>query len=175
MKVKIFKYAVIVLLFAVGIFSCSASVEPSFNGDENVIGSIIPNDDVTAFFEEHLPPYSGMESDCFFVDIDKKENRYVMINSVGEFKKNFSCSDDMLPVIDFASYTIIIGQCYYMGGTAYRVEEQNLTVESKKVKLNLFVRAPEASLAALTNLYYWGIYPKIKNKSISVNILFIEK
>ena len=154
----------------------SDSIDGEENSSESEIGKkiepIIPEDDVIAFFDEHLPPYSGMTSDCFFVDIDEKENRCLMINSVEEFRKNFSCSSDMLPEIDFKSYTLIMGQYYFMPGTSYSVAKQNLIVESNKMELNLYVKVPEGSYCVLSNMYYCGIYPKIRNKSISVNVLF---
>ena len=162
--INILKNAAVVLLIT-GNVSCQMIVN-----SEEVIEPIVPDDVVTVFFEEHLPPYSGMTSDCFFVDIDKKENRCLIINSDEDFRKNFSCSSNILPVIDFKSYTLIIGQYYSLPGTAYSIVEQKLIIESKKMDLNLFVRAPEGSYAVLSNLYYWGIYPKTNNKSISVNI-----
>ena len=166
MKTKIFQITAIVLIMA-GSFSCA-----TMNTSEEVIEPIIPDDDIIAFFEEHLPPYSGMTSDCFFVDIDKKENRCVMINSDEEFRKNFSCSSNNLtPVIDFKSYTLIIGQYYYMPGSGYIVVNQSLIVKSEKMELNLHVKVPESSFAVLSHLYYWGIYPKIQNKPVRVIIV----
>ena len=170
MKITILKITAMLQLLVLVFVAASCSNDNMSENITEVIEPIVPNDDVIAFFEEHLPSYSGMISDCFFVDIDKKENRCVMINNDKEFRKNFSCSFDMLPVIDFKSHTLIIGQYYSTPGTFYSVVEQNLIIESNKMKLTLFVSVPEGSYTVLSHLYYWGIYPKIINKSISVNI-----
>ena len=166
MKLKIMKYVAILLLI-VGNVSCQM-----MDTSEEVIEPIIPGDGVIAFFEEHLPPYSGAESDCFFVDIDHQKSICVLINSVEEFRNNFSCSSTMLPEIDFKSHTLIIGQYYPIRESSYKVINQELVVKSKEIELNLYVTSPEYTFATQTRLYYWGIYPKLRNKPINVNIIY---
>ena len=81
----------------------------------------------------------------------------------------------LIPYEQFDQYTIIIGY-HLVGAPNYCVIEQNIIIESKKIELNLIVQDQGGSFGVICSLYYWGIYPKIKNKSISVNILnFIEK
>ena len=62
--VKILKFSVILLLMAGSFSSCER-----MNTSEEVFEPIVPDDNVIAFFEEHLPPCTGMASDCFFVDV----------------------------------------------------------------------------------------------------------
>ena len=172
MRTNTLKLIVIVLMLA-GNFSCQ-----TMNISEGIIEPVPADYEVIAFFEEQLPAFSGTRrSECFFIDeIDKpysegKWTKHVLINSMDEFKKYFSCSSDLLPAIDFRFYTLIIGQ-QQMGGSGYSVDEQNIIVESKKIELNITVKCPEGSFAVICPLYYWGIYPKFQNKSISVNIIF---
>jgi hypothetical protein len=134
---------------------------------QQVFEPILPNEQIITFFEEHLPDFSGLRSVCFFVD--DKENKCVVINSMDEFRKNFSCSAIKLPAIDFNSYTLIIGQ-HQMAGSGYSVAEQSMIVTQKEIELNLKVDVPEDSFAVICPAYYWGIYPKVKNSPISVNI-----
>jgi hypothetical protein len=138
------------------------------NTSDEVIKPITPNDEVSAFFEKYLPATSGTRSECFFVD--DKTNKNLMINSVDDFRKIFSCSSDILPVVDFNLYTLIIGQ-YQMPGTAYSISEFDIVV-SKKIELNIAVDCPKSTYTVICPLYYWKIYPKIQNKSISVNIKY---
>ena len=162
---KIIKYIVFFLAMVISVAGCDNS--------EEVIKQISPNNDVIVFFEEHLSPYSGgAESDCFFVDIDRQKSICVLINSVEEFRNNFSGSSTMLPEIDFKSHTLIIGQYCGMPGSGYYVADQNLILESKKLELNLYVKFPEYTFAVETRMYYWGIYPKLRNKPINVNIIY---
>ena len=161
---KVLKFITIMMML-IGTFSCAEKGE----FEDKVLKPIFPNDEVNVFFEEYLPAFSGIRSECFFDD--DKENMCVIINNVDEFRKFFSCSSTMLPVIDFKSYTLIVGQ-HQMGGTGYSVDEQNLVVGSKRIELNIKVKCPEGSFGVICPMHYWGIYPKIQNKSISVNITF---
>jgi hypothetical protein len=161
---KIIKYMVLFLAMVISVAGCDNS--------EEVIKQISPDNDVIAFFEEHLPPYSGAESDCFFVDIDHQKSICVLINSVEEFRNNFSCSSTMLTEIDFKSHTLVIGQYYPIRESSCKVINQELVVKSKEIELNLYVTNPESSFPAETRMYYWGIYPKLRNKPINVNIIY---
>ena len=157
-----------IMLALAGSFSCQ-TIDTKIDTKTDTIYPKVSDKNISVFFEEHLPIFSGSRSECFFVD--NNENRCIMINSVDEFRKIFSCSKDLLPTIDFKSYTLIIGQ-YQMPGTAYSVDEQSIIVESNKIELNINVQCPEGSLGVICPLYYWGIYPKIQNKPIIVNIEF---
>ena len=172
MKTIFLKFMTSLLIFA-GNYSCQ-----TINASEETVKPVLPDDEVIAFFEEQLPAFSGTKrSECFFVDeinefySENKWTKYILINSMDEFKENISCSSDLLPTIDFESYTLIIGQ-QQMGGSGYSVDEQTIIIRSNEVELNIKVKCPEGSFAIICPLYYWGIYPKIQNKSISVNIIF---
>ena len=163
-----FKYVAILLLLTRS-FSCQ-----NMDTQKEVIEPLVPDDEVIAFFEEHLPTFACATSDCFFVDIDKIDNVCLKINSVDEFRKISSCSSTILPVIDFNCYTLIIGQYYATPSSGYSIVGQNLIIEAKKMELNLIVEIMENGwgLSLLCNLYYWGIYPKINNEHIIVNVKY---
>ena len=140
------------------------------NTVSEVISSVLADESINAFFEKYLPSLSGAEPECFFAGINEKENKCVIINSMDELKKHFLCSSNLLPAIDFNSYTLIIGQYYHMPSFGYHVVEQYLMRGVTNLELNINVEGPEYGLGVLTTLYYWGIYPKVQNKTINVNI-----
>jgi hypothetical protein len=164
MKTNIFKITTL-LLALTGWLSCQTSDE--------IIEPILPDNDVIVFFEKYLSEFSGIsESECFFVD-EKYDNKLLIINSVDELRKNIFCSSAILPKIDFNSHSLIVGQ-YQMGGSGYSVDTQNIVIDSKKMTLNISVKCSESSFAVMCPLYYWGIYPKIQDKSIKINVKFIK-
>ena len=134
---------------------------------------IIPNEDVIVFFQEYLPVSDTNWSGCNFFDNGDKQDKCIIINSVDEFQKSFSCSPDMLPAIDFKSNTLIIGHFNVSHGGGY-ITEQEIIVNSGKAVLDISYGFPRDRIftAAITALYYWGIYPKIENKNISMNIIY---
>ena len=153
------------MLICVIITTCKEREE---EGEGIIIEHIIPNEEVTAFFEEYLPSSIHVFQECsFFAINDKSGDKCVMINSVDEFRKSFSCSSTTLPAIDFESYTLIIGHYTVMCICDY-VIEQEIVVKSKKVILNLIWHCPDGAYASSGMMCYWGIYPKISNKNIIV-------
>ena len=171
MDTKILKYIAFLLILAGALSSCE-----TMNTSEELIKPVIPDNEVITFFQEQLPVSSGIWSECFFVgEADKPWSKdmwteCVLINSMDEFKKIFSCSSDLLPAIDFKSYTLIIGM-QQMRSSGHIMVEQSIIVRFK-VELNIKVKRPDYGLGEICPLYYWGIYPKIKRKSISVNIKY---
>ena len=156
------------VMLAVSFSSCKDNIE------EKVLKPITLADDVIAFFQEYLPVTYTNFSGCDFFDSDDIEEKCIMINSVDEFEKAFSCSPDMLPVIDFKSNTLIIGHFETATGCGY-ITEQEIVVKSNKALLNFSWGCPSGafSTGAFTTLYYWGIYPKINVKNISTNIIWL--
>ena len=151
-------------------FSCAN------NEDDEVIEPLISIDnddafleysDVTYFFREYLPSYSGIDSKCFFVN--DRENKCVVINSMDEFKATLSCSLVELPVIDFNLYTLIIGQ-YEVPSMPYFVVGQNIKLKSEDLELNITADRTDGQYAAFSRMYYWGLYHKFPQKNIIVNV-----
>ena len=132
------------------------------------INTILPKTDLSektlSFFESALP-ITG-ESNCFFVSEDS--DIYYLINSKEELKAIYSCEKE-LPEIDFTLYSIILGQ-KRMPNSYYSVVEQYIR-ETEVLALNIFVKLPaNGHWPAFSNMYYWGIYPKLPNKKININI-----
>ncbi|MCB5280210.1 MAG: hypothetical protein LHW59_11915 [Candidatus Cloacimonetes bacterium] len=137
--------------------------------EKEQIKTILPitnlSEQIISFFEGTLP--TTAESNCFFVS--EESNVHYLINSIEELQAIYSC-DNELPEIDFASYSIIVGQ-KRMPNSYYSVVEQNIK-ETETLDLNIFVQLPlDGHWPAFSNMYYWGIYPKLPNKKINVNII----
>ena len=158
----------ILLIMAGGLASCESTGDVEHDSD--LIESVLPNEGIAAFFEQHLPSFSGFISELFFVG--QNGNRVIVINSMNELRRHVSSTSVELPDIDFNSYTLIIGQ-QQMSGTGYRLIDQSLVVGSRMLELTLTVEVPEGSFTIICPLYFWGLFPKLPRRSINVNVVFI--
>ncbi|MDR0295789.1 MAG: hypothetical protein LBH91_06375 [Prevotellaceae bacterium] len=162
---NISKFIIVLLIFTGSLGSCKTIAS------EEVFKPIIPNEDLIAFFEEHLPRLKpSIFLECFFFDKEDREDKCIIINSEDEFRKSFSCSLMILPAIDFDSHTLIIGQ-HQVPCICDYIVEQEIIVKSEEVILNLRWGCPDGSYSGFGTLSYWGLYPKIQAKEISVNII----
>lgn len=148
------------LLLIIGLEGCE---------EKEQIKTILPktnlSEEITSFFKTTLPATS--ESNCFF--LSEKGDVYYLINSKEEFQAIYSCSN-ALPEIDFTLYSIIVGQ-KRMPNSYYSVVEQNIE-ETDVLNLNILTQLPsDGHWPAFSNMYYWGVYPKLPNKKIEVNII----
>ena len=158
------KKSFLIIVAIVLCFSC--------DDKDKIINPVLLADEETivAFFEKHLPTPSLSTSECFFVG--DENDGCIMINSMDELIKNMVCSSIVPPEIDFNLYTLIVGQ-HQMPNSYYYIVEQNI-VESGRSRLilNLRVKLPDdGHWPAFSKLYYWGIYPKLENKTINVNLI----
>jgi chloramphenicol O-acetyltransferase len=152
-----FLQATTVLLIMSGMVACGEE-------NEKIISPIIISDErLTNFFDTVLPTIT--ESICLFSTTN--DDTCYIINNIDEFRSVYSCND--LPEIDFTSYSLIIGQ-KRMPNSYYSVIKQYI-VETRNLQLNVVVKLPENHWPSFSKLYYWGIYPKIHHKIISVNII----
>ncbi len=166
-----------------GFGGCSQSGEQEQKEDEvpAVIGTTpVPNEDipsdVAAFFKEHLPSTDRSllsPVEFSFGDIVDNEGlpRLVCltINDMDEFEA-IAPPDVELPDIDFGAYTLIIGQ-HRMGDPGYILEKQGIDTTSDVMTLNLVYKHLQGGSAQIiTTFYYWGLYSKLPQKTINVEI-----
>ncbi|MDO5615571.1 MAG: hypothetical protein Q4G16_05230 [Cruoricaptor ignavus] len=150
-----------ILMLAVS-YSCNRS------GDERKESKIIPivdiPKDVSNFLEKGLPNTS--ESECFFISQD--DDIFYLINNIEDFRDVYSC-DDELPEIDFTKYSLIIGK-KEMPNSFYLLADQYIE-ETEMLNLTIVATLPKSGhWPAFNDFYYWGIYPKLPNKELIVNI-----
>lgn len=163
--------------------SCSSDNDDATNGkgnpDQTEEGAISPvvisaDDYISQFFAAELPASDTSNSKSFFLDSKgnaSTENIVCIINSQNDLKAQYSGNMN-LPNIDFAKYTLIIGQ-QRMGSLGWNVAKQLLLVNGNKATLNLHVtNMNEYQPDMFMSLYYWGLYPKQKdNILLSVNVV----
>lgn len=170
MKPAILILTAALLMLGGGFVACNDSEEPEAIGTPPVSAPT----DVAAFFRTYLPPnsYSRPEPAFNFSEIDYHDTECFVINSLEEFKAVAPPSVE-LPVIDFEKYTLIIGQ-HSLGDPGYTSEKQAVDTESDKMTLNLlYKRMKGAYPAAVTTFYFWGLYSKLPEKSLTVNKIII--
>jgi len=156
------------------------------SNDESIPeGTILPicltDGEIADFFntelkERHHSNDSYNISTSFFYDIEKhggtpgiNKDTVCIINSRQELADVYQGKKE-LPAIDFNKYTLIIGQqnMPYLG---FFVAKKVLLKGDNGLILNLYTKNEEELLScAIQNLYFWGIYPKLSQKTISVNI-----
>ncbi len=154
-----------------GFVGCNEPKSPGQSENDMLPVSVLElPDDVSAFFEKYLPVsnYSRPPVEFSFGD-NAGQTVCLMINSTDEFEAVAPPSAE-LPTINFEKYTLIIG-CHEMGDPGYRLEQQSADVESDVMKLNLTYRPLEGgSPGIIVTFYYWGLYPKLPQKPITVNV-----
>ena len=75
-----------------------------------------------------------------------------------------------LPDIDFAKYSLIVGQ-HVFEEPRYSLESQAVETGTDVLTLNLVYRVLDgAAPAAIAPYYFWGIYDKLPEYEVNVNI-----
>ena len=169
MKTRILTLTAALLLLG-GFVACNDSEESEYIGTPPVTASA----DVSAFFKTYLPSSSSShpEPEFNFSEIDDRDIECFVINSMEEFEAVAPPSVE-LPVIDFDKYTLIIGQ-HWMGHPGYSFEKQVVDTESDKMTLNLVYKQLKGGTPAImTIFYFWGLYDKLPEKTLTVNKIII--
>ena len=132
----------------------------------------------TSFFNVYFPafyelaPYPG-----FFDNYDHDETVCLIIDNVDEFKAA-APSGATLPLlhIDFERYSLVIGQ-HMMGSGGYVFERQGIDAGSDPMTLNLvYYRKSGGVYSPSAETYgFWGLYPKLPEKPITVNVISYSK
>ena len=151
------------------------------SGDDNIIQPTnVADGPIAGFFNAELPELNKSSdyyrvSKSFFYDPDSyggtviEENRACIINSRQELADIY-LGDKELPEIDFDKYTLVIGQ-QIMPVLGFYVVKKELTESGEGLVLKMYARNDGEDLAtALQNLYFWELYPKLAQKTISVSV-----
>lgn len=155
-------------LLAMSVFvSCNVLDVP----DDGVISPVSAPDNVSAFFEEHLPDHSQSlgRADFKFSDREFSESECFLVNSKSEFK-DVVADGVKVPDIDFKRYSLIIGQCV-LGDPGYVLEKQVVYPGENDMELRLVYRTLDGvSPCVVTNFYFWGLYPKLPDMPLEVDM-----
>ena len=163
MKIRTLILAAALLLSGAGFAGCSDSDEqPTAAGTPPVT----PSQDVSDFFDAHL---SGHETDFNFSYMDCYETECFLINSVEEFRA-IAPEPIELPDIDFAKYSLIVGQ-HVFEEPRYSLESQAVETGTDALTLNLvYSEFCGIAPAMVAPYYFWGLYDKLPEYEVNVNI-----
>ena len=129
------------------------------------------SESLQSFFEEKLFNTSNLMKDRFSI----KENTCYRIDSKEELAALYQGTDE-LPIIDCNTYTLILGSKVYTNPDTDSENYKQILLESDTCyNLNLYSRHLEgewASCSISLQIYYLGLYPKLADKEIIVNIIY---
>lgn len=124
-------------------------------------------DDLYDFFNKELP-YTSASTKKNAFRLDNQSEKCYFVNNYDEFRAIYK-GDEALPVIDFDIYTLVLGQVF--STNIYdSLDKQVFYEKDGKYILDLFFSS-EIILPELVYYNYWGLYPKLSNKEIKVNII----
>ena len=121
-------------------------------------------DSIKEFYNNHYGQETGFRS--FFDHSDKSQ--CLVINSTEELKNHY-LDNYPFPEIDFDKYTLIVGQ-KIMPEAYYTVLRQELISFDDELRLNVYVPKLDGAYTTFQNLFYWGLYPKVKSSNITVKL-----
>ena len=91
------------------------------------------------------------------------DNVFHAIFSNSDFMEIDSCNN--IPEIDFNEYTLIIGKIMV---SSISDSISNITLSSNntsKYELEVFIYKPDGRYAAIGQLYFWRLYPKLESEN----------
>lgn len=178
-------YVLLLLIFTIGCINEEDSDRPiaesqetnktEENGEWAEITAILLNENVHSFFREKIHnAYNALgyqAKDGFLI----KENTCCRIDSREEFASLYQGSDE-LPEIDFSKYTLLLGaKIFTDADTDLENYKLSLFESTESYKLDICSRHLEGSWSSFgitLQILYYGLYPKLKNKDIVVNLLY---
>ena len=134
--------------------------------DYTVISTVPVSDEVKAFFDEALP--NENRTPAFSFSTENKAEFFV-INSQDELESRYK-GESILPEIDFAKFTLIIGKAYMLGMT-YHVKAIEIHKYEYNQSLCVFTDDPEGLYWMAYNMYFWALFPKIEQEIASISII----
>ncbi len=146
--------------------SVDITPEEGASKDYTVISTVPVSEEVKAFFDEALPNDKGTPA---FTFPSGNETEFSEINSQEELESRY-IGKDILPEIDFAKFTLIIGKAYMLGMT-YHVNSLEIHKYENDQTLCVFTDDPEGLFWMAYNMYFWALFPKIEQEIASISII----
>ena len=159
---RIFKFLPLLLFAAGAMFVASCSSD-----DEEVIlvNAVWMDEKMNSFFDNNMrnnPSFHIEHNTCIRVDSQEDLVRLY----VGK---------DPIPEIDFTNFTLILGSKVFYDENTDAVNFRQLLIESdESFQLNLYTHHLNGNWGILgfPQILYYGLYPKLKEKEITVNLLY---
>ena len=158
------------LILAAALFLLGAAFAGCSDSDEAPTAAgtppVAPSQEITDFFDAHL---SGHSSDFNFSHIDCYETECFLINTVDGLREIVPEPIE-LPDIDFAKYSLIVGQ-HVFEEPRYSLESQAVETGTDALTLNLvYSEFCGIAPAMVAPYYFWGLYDKLPEYEVNVNI-----
>ena len=168
-------------VFIFGVLIATACLCACSSDDDSIPQIYLTDGEIVDFFnselqELHSDDYYRTSKSFFYTIIDSvnydgmaiKKDMVYIINSQQELADIY-VGKKKLPEIDFEKYTLIIGQ-QIMPYLGFYVAKKKLSLGDNGLILNLYAKNDRELLpCASQNLYFWGLYPKQSQKTITVN------
>jgi hypothetical protein len=133
---------------------CAACDKHKQHDEVDIEKPAVASAEVTAFFKEHT----------YDLILGNNTPTCVLINSTNDFTKILPPSTT-LPAIDFDKYTLVVGR-YEKSGEQTLID-QSIYMRPTTMTVNL-VLGPCNGLTVIHKAIYWDIYPKLPQKTISI-------
>jgi len=136
-----------------------------------ILPVVVTDQKIIDFFYESGFTGNSRDSEprCFFTTLDLHEDTCLMINTMDEFRSIYKCTGD-LPEIDFNIYTLVIGK-KKVNNLGYYISAQKVITDCA-LTLYLELDKEEIISPSVGLICYWGIYPKLPNKPVFVELKF---
>ena len=131
---------------------------------EGVYSPVKASEELTSFMSKALP--NGSRENYFF---ESRNSSCIIIHSYDEFSEKYHGSEK-LPEIDFERYSLVVGQEDVEQFGYYLVKHEIVSAKDG-LTLNLTIRLSGGfHEQSFTSFYYWGLYPKLNESTISVKV-----
>lgn len=130
------------------------------------------SDPLAVFFRDELhdPYWDGVGNVymTFFGQVSWDDESCLVINSNQEFQHAYMGTKE-LPDVDFNEYTLIIGRTWG-NDSSYKLGDVILTNKGDNYELEtkLLHYVDWGAYMSIVDIYYWRLYPKLKDKSIVI-------
>ena len=185
MTMKKVKWAAIALMMAMtvgGMLTACSSDDESKDTIAAVRGGEVynstkstdvdPSDQVAVFFNEELGAvyYSDKSVNKSFFTNEESDlliDKCLVINNRQEFEDAYMGTKD-LPIIDFDSYTLIIGRTWGRD-SSYKLRDVSLkdTGTGYQLEINVLHEKADVVLYTLYDIQFWRLYPKLASKPVA--------
>lgn len=126
------------------------------------------HEDIYRFFDKELPTTSmSYTKNCFL--FEEASDVCYKVNSYDELRSIYTGSE-ALPDIDFETYTLLVGMKESEQFAADSLNRQMFYEKDGAYYLDIFFSS-DLYFQTFVKVYYWGLYPKLGDGKIFVNLI----
>ena len=159
-KVLLLTGALLLVAGAMFVASCSSAEE-----DVTIVNAVGMDEKMNSFFDNNM-----RKNPSFHIE----HNTCIRVDSQEDLVKLY-VGKDPIPEIDFTNYTLILGSKVFYDENTNADNYRQLLIESdESFQLNLYTHHLNGNWGILgfPQILYYGLYPKLKEKEITVNLIY---